>query len=102
MLKGLLPAIGQTMTNKPEWIEHPDDENVVDYLIYTHTEKYMQAIKKPKLFGWFVGQAMKMLDGKGNPAEIEQLFKSKIPLIQEVVARKAKEYEPDPREGPYE
>ena len=33
---------------------------------------------KDKLFGFFVGQAMKELKGKGNPGVLNGLFKSRL------------------------
>jgi aspartyl-tRNA(Asn)/glutamyl-tRNA(Gln) amidotransferase subunit B len=39
-------------------------------------EKYRAG--KKNLLGFFVGQAMKELKGQGNPATLNQLFKSKL------------------------
>ena len=33
---------------------------------------------KDKLFGFFVGQTMKALQGKGNPAVVNELLKTKL------------------------
>ncbi|MEO1797743.1 MAG: hypothetical protein AAFR53_12125, partial [Pseudomonadota bacterium] len=34
----------------------------------------------PKLAGWFVGQVMKAMGGKANPAAVNQLVKDKLGL----------------------
>ena len=54
-------------------------EAVVDAVIARHpaeVEKYKGG--KPSLLGFFVGQAMKDLKGKGNPGALNGLFKKKL------------------------
>ena len=54
-------------------------ESLIDEIIAANpgqTEQYRSG--KDKLFGFFVGQVMKVSKGKANPAEVNRLLKSKL------------------------
>ncbi|MGJ4946876.1 Asp-tRNA(Asn)/Glu-tRNA(Gln) amidotransferase subunit GatB [Bradyrhizobium sp. HKCCYLS20291] len=53
-------------------------EKVVDEIIAANPDKVAQAIAKPQLAGWFVGQVMKASGGKANPQAVNDLLKSKL------------------------
>lgn len=53
-------------------------EKVVDEIIAANPDKVAQAIAKPQLVGWFVGQVMKSSGGKANPQAVNDLLKSKL------------------------
>jgi aspartyl-tRNA(Asn)/glutamyl-tRNA(Gln) amidotransferase subunit B len=53
-------------------------EKVVDEIIAANPDKVAQAIEKPTLLGWFVGQVMKSSGGKANPAAVNELLKKKL------------------------
>ena len=50
----------------------------VDEIIAANPDKVAQAIAKPTLAGWFVGQVMKATGGKANPAMLNDLLKKKL------------------------
>ena len=54
-------------------------EQIIDDVIQanpTQLEQYRSG--KDKLFGFFVGQVMKATGGKANPAQVNDLLKSKL------------------------
>ncbi|KAF0230730.1 MAG: aspartyl-tRNA(Asn)/glutamyl-tRNA (Gln) amidotransferase subunit [Beijerinckiaceae bacterium] len=53
-------------------------EKVVDEIIAANPDKVQQAIAKPTLLGWFVGQVMKSSGGKANPGAVNELLKQKL------------------------
>jgi aspartyl-tRNA(Asn)/glutamyl-tRNA(Gln) amidotransferase subunit B len=53
-------------------------EKVVDEIIAANPDKVKQAIEKPTLLGWFVGQVMKASGGKANPGAVNDLLKKKL------------------------
>jgi len=53
-------------------------EKVVDEIIAANPDKVQQAIAKPTLLGWFVGQVMKASGGKANPGAVNELLKQKL------------------------
>ncbi|MCA3630191.1 MAG: Asp-tRNA(Asn)/Glu-tRNA(Gln) amidotransferase subunit GatB, partial [Methylobacterium sp.] len=53
-------------------------EKVVDEIIAANPEKVQQALAKPTLLGWFVGQVMKASGGKANPGAVNDLLKQKL------------------------
>ena len=53
-------------------------EKVVDDIIAANPDKVAQAIAKPSLIGWFVGQVMKSSGGKANPQSVNDILKSKL------------------------
>ncbi|TMM48731.1 Asp-tRNA(Asn)/Glu-tRNA(Gln) amidotransferase subunit GatB [Qipengyuania marisflavi] len=54
-------------------------EAVIDEVLASNTDKVEQYKSgKDKLFGFFVGQTMKAMQGKGNPAVVNQLLKDKL------------------------
>ena len=50
----------------------------VEAVIAANPEKVAQALAKPSLAGWFVGQVMKATGGKANPQAVNALVKSKL------------------------
>jgi aspartyl-tRNA(Asn)/glutamyl-tRNA(Gln) amidotransferase subunit B len=53
-------------------------EAAVDEVIAANPDKVQQAIEKPQLAGWFVGQVMKATGGKANPQAVNALVKQKL------------------------
>jgi aspartyl-tRNA(Asn)/glutamyl-tRNA(Gln) amidotransferase subunit B len=53
-------------------------EAAVDAIIAANPEKVAQAIAKPSMLGWFVGQVMKQTGGKAAPAAVSDLLKAKL------------------------
>ena len=54
-------------------------EGVIDQVLATNADKVAEYRGgKDKLFGFFVGQTMKAMAGKGNPAVVNQLLKAKL------------------------
>ena len=54
-------------------------ESVIDQVLAANGDKVAEYRGgKDKLFGFFVGQTMKALQGKGNPAVVNELLKTKL------------------------
>ena len=58
-------------------------EKMLDEVLAANAEQVEQyrasdEAKRGKMFGFFVGQAMKASKGKANPAQVNQLLKSKL------------------------
>lgn len=53
-------------------------EVAVDAIIAANPEKVAQAIAKPSMLGWFVGQVMKQTGGKAAPAAVSDMLKAKL------------------------
>lgn len=53
-------------------------EAAVDEVIAANPDKVEQAKAKPNMLGWFVGQVMKVTQGKANPQVVNELLRSKI------------------------
>ncbi|MEZ5840157.1 MAG: Asp-tRNA(Asn)/Glu-tRNA(Gln) amidotransferase subunit GatB [Hyphomicrobiales bacterium] len=53
-------------------------EKAVDDIIAANPDKVAQAVAKPTLLGWFVGQVMKATGGKANPQAVNDLLKQKL------------------------
>ena len=53
-------------------------EKAVDEVIAANPDKVAQAIEKPALAGWFVGQVMKATGGKAAPQAVNDLVKQKL------------------------
>jgi aspartyl-tRNA(Asn)/glutamyl-tRNA(Gln) amidotransferase subunit B len=53
-------------------------ERAVDAIIAANPDKVAQAIAKPTLLGWFVGQVMKSTGGKANPQAVNEMLKRKL------------------------
>jgi aspartyl-tRNA(Asn)/glutamyl-tRNA(Gln) amidotransferase subunit B len=53
-------------------------EKAVDDIIAANPDKVEQARAKPNLAGWFVGQVMKAMGGKGNPQAVNDIVKAKL------------------------
>ena len=65
---------GLKQTSDPKEIE-----NIVDKVLETNQDKVEQYKSgKDKLFGFFVGQVMKEMKGKGNPQIINDILKNKL------------------------
>lgn len=55
-------------------------EKVIDAIIAANPKQVEQVKEKPKTMGWFVGQVMKEMQGKGNPQAINEILKKKLGL----------------------
>jgi aspartyl-tRNA(Asn)/glutamyl-tRNA(Gln) amidotransferase subunit B len=53
-------------------------EAAVDAVIAANPDKVEQAVAKPTMLGWFVGQVMKTTGGKANPQAVNELLKKKL------------------------
>jgi aspartyl-tRNA(Asn)/glutamyl-tRNA(Gln) amidotransferase subunit B len=53
-------------------------EAAVDKIIAANPGQVAEVKVKPKTFGWFVGQVMKEMQGKGNPAAVNEILKKKL------------------------
>jgi aspartyl-tRNA(Asn)/glutamyl-tRNA(Gln) amidotransferase subunit B len=53
-------------------------EKAVDEIVAANPDKVAQALAKPTLAGWFVGQVMKATGGKANPQAVNDLVKKKL------------------------
>ena len=53
-------------------------EQAVDAIIAANPEKVQQAIAKPTMLGWFVGQVMKQTGGKANPQAVNDILKARL------------------------
>ena len=53
-------------------------EAAVDAIIAANPDKVAQALAKPTMLGWFVGQVMKQTGGKANPQAVNDMLKSKL------------------------
>jgi len=54
-------------------------EAVIDGVLAAHADKLAEYRSgKEKLFGFFVGQVMKAMAGKGNPAMVNEMLKAKL------------------------
>jgi aspartyl-tRNA(Asn)/glutamyl-tRNA(Gln) amidotransferase subunit B len=58
-------------------------ESMLDEMLAANAEQVEQyraadEAKRGKMFGFFVGQAMKVSKGKANPGQVNQLLKSKL------------------------
>jgi aspartyl-tRNA(Asn)/glutamyl-tRNA(Gln) amidotransferase subunit B len=53
-------------------------EAIIERLIAGNPDKAEAVKTKPQAVGWFVGQVMKETGGKGNPAAVNDILKSKL------------------------
>jgi len=53
-------------------------EAVVDKLIAANPGQAEAVKAKPQAIGWFVGQVMKEMAGKANPAAVNEILKAKL------------------------
>jgi aspartyl-tRNA(Asn)/glutamyl-tRNA(Gln) amidotransferase subunit B len=53
-------------------------EAAVDEVIAANPDKARQALAKPNLAGWFVGQVMKATGGKANPQAVNEIVRAKL------------------------
>ncbi|MFL6799007.1 MAG: Asp-tRNA(Asn)/Glu-tRNA(Gln) amidotransferase subunit GatB [Xanthobacteraceae bacterium] len=53
-------------------------ERVIEDVIRANADKAEQVRSKPALLGWFVGQVMKLTDGKANPKSVNDLLKRRL------------------------
>lgn len=58
-------------------------EAAIDEVMAANPDKVQQAIEKPKMVGWFVGQVMKATSGKANPQAVNKLLAAKFPPLAE-------------------
>lgn len=68
--------------NDPEVLTHaisfPNINKIADQLISLHSDKWRQCKEKPNLLGWFVGQAMKMTNGRADPTLLRKTFNERL------------------------
>ena len=65
---------GLKQTSDPKEIE-----KIIDKILSSNQDKVEQYKSgKDKLFGFFVGQVMKEMKGKGNPGMINDILKNKL------------------------
>jgi aspartyl-tRNA(Asn)/glutamyl-tRNA(Gln) amidotransferase subunit B len=55
-------------------------EAAVDAMIAGNPDQVAKAQANPKLAGWFVGQVLKAMGGKGNPAVVNEMVARKLGL----------------------
>lgn len=55
-------------------------EKVIDEIVAKNPDKVEAAKTKPQAIGWFVGQVMKAMGGKANPAAVNELLRKKLGL----------------------
>lgn len=55
-------------------------ERAIEDIIAANPEKAAEAKEKPKMIGWFVGQAMKATGGKANPEIVNAILKRRLGL----------------------
>jgi aspartyl-tRNA(Asn)/glutamyl-tRNA(Gln) amidotransferase subunit B len=53
-------------------------EAAIDALMAENPDKVAEVKEKPKAFGWWVGQVMKAMGGRANPAAVNDLLKAKL------------------------
>ena len=53
-------------------------ERAVDAIIAANPDKASQAVAKPTMLGWFVGQVMKQTGGKANPQAVNDILKARL------------------------
>ena len=53
-------------------------EAAVAEVVAANPEKAAQALAKPALAGWFVGQVMKATGGKANPQAVQAAVRQKL------------------------
>jgi aspartyl-tRNA(Asn)/glutamyl-tRNA(Gln) amidotransferase subunit B len=53
-------------------------EAAVNEVVAANPDKAAQAVAKPSLAGWFVGQVMKATGGKANPQAVNALVRAKL------------------------
>ena len=53
-------------------------EAAVAEVVAANPDKAAQAVAKPSMAGWFVGQVMKATGGKANPQAVNALVKAKL------------------------
>ena len=53
-------------------------EAAVDAIIKANPDKVAQALAKPTMLGWFVGQVLKQSGGKANPQAVNDILKAKL------------------------
>ena len=53
-------------------------EAAIDAVIAANPDKVAQAVAKPTMIGWFVGQVMKQTGGKAAPQAVNDLLKAKL------------------------
>ena len=63
--------------------DHAAIEKAIDAIVAANPEKAAEAREKPKLIGWFVGQAMKATGGKANPELVNAILKRRLGLPEQ-------------------
>jgi aspartyl-tRNA(Asn)/glutamyl-tRNA(Gln) amidotransferase subunit B len=52
----------------------------VDEMVAANPDKAAQALEKPALAGWFVGQVLKATGGKANPQAVQEAVRRRLGL----------------------
>jgi aspartyl-tRNA(Asn)/glutamyl-tRNA(Gln) amidotransferase subunit B len=58
-------------------------EAAIDAIMAANPDKVAEVKTKPKLIGWFAGQAMKATQGKANPQTLNAILKRRLELPEE-------------------
>jgi aspartyl-tRNA(Asn)/glutamyl-tRNA(Gln) amidotransferase subunit B len=58
-------------------------EGAIEAIIAANPDKVQDVKLKPKLIGWFVGQAMKATGGKANPQALNAILRRRLELPDE-------------------
>jgi aspartyl-tRNA(Asn)/glutamyl-tRNA(Gln) amidotransferase subunit B len=58
-------------------------EAAIDAIMAANPDKVAEVKTKPKLIGWFTGQAMKATQGKANPQTLNAILKRRLGLPEE-------------------
>jgi aspartyl-tRNA(Asn)/glutamyl-tRNA(Gln) amidotransferase subunit B len=58
-------------------------EKAIDAIVSANPDKAAEAKTKPKMIGWFVGQAMKATGGKANPELVNAILKQRLGIPEQ-------------------
>ena len=77
------PASHQTKIIESRGLEQISDDGAIEEIITAVIQENPSQVKaylggKEKLFGFFVGQVMKLTEGKANPQTVNNILKAKL------------------------
>lgn len=58
-------------------------KRMIEEVITANPNKVAQVKDKPSMIGWFVGQVLKLADGKANPRAVNQLLRHRLGIDYE-------------------
>jgi len=58
-------------------------ERAIDAVIAANPDKVREAVVKPKLAAWFIGQTMKATGGKADPRVVNEMVRARLGLTDE-------------------